>query len=87
MDQPNLNMRRCWWLDVVKDKDCEILYQPGKANVVADNLSFKSAGSSTPAICMRISVDSPLVGLIREAQAEGLRQENWKLEKIRGEKT
>ena len=34
MDQLNLNKRRRWWLDVVKDYDCEILYHPGKANVV-----------------------------------------------------
>ncbi|KAA0056692.1 pol protein [Cucumis melo var. makuwa] len=30
-------MRR--WLELVKDYDCEILYHPGKANVVADALS------------------------------------------------
>ena len=71
MDQPNLNMRQSRWLDVIKDYDCEILYYPGKANAVADALSRKSAGSSTPATCMRISMDSPLVSLIREASAKG----------------
>ncbi|KAJ9552553.1 hypothetical protein OSB04_016598 [Centaurea solstitialis] len=30
------------WLDVVKDYDCEILYHPRKANVVANALSRKS---------------------------------------------
>ena len=34
MDQPNLNMRQRWWLDVVKDFDYEIPYHPGKGNVV-----------------------------------------------------
>ncbi|GJY21321.1 putative nucleotidyltransferase, ribonuclease H [Tanacetum coccineum] len=29
------------WLDLVKEYDCEILYHPGKANVVADTLSRK----------------------------------------------
>ena len=48
MDQPNLNMRERMWLDIVKDYDCEIIYHPGKANVVADALSHKSAGSFTP---------------------------------------
>ncbi|KAJ9546624.1 hypothetical protein OSB04_019167 [Centaurea solstitialis] len=40
LDQPNLNMRQRRWLDVVKDYDCEILYHPGKANVVADALNL-----------------------------------------------
>ncbi|TYK27274.1 ty3-gypsy retrotransposon protein [Cucumis melo var. makuwa] len=36
-----LNMRQRRWLELVKDYDCEILYHPGKANVVADVLSRK----------------------------------------------
>ena len=32
-------------------------------------------------------MDSPLVVLIREAYAEGVREENWKIERIRGEIT
>lgn len=42
MDQPNLNMRQGRWLDVVKDYNCEILYHPDKANVVADALSRRA---------------------------------------------
>ena len=34
-------MRQRRWLELVKDYDCEILYHPGKANVVADALSRK----------------------------------------------
>ena len=44
MHHTNLNMRQHRWLNVVKDYDCDILYHPGKANVVADSLSCKSAG-------------------------------------------
>src|SRR5262249_29330256 len=40
--QKELNMRQRHWLELVKDYDCEILYHPGKANVVADALSRKS---------------------------------------------
>ena len=38
-------MRQRQWLELVKDYDCEILYHPGKANVVADALCRKSFGS------------------------------------------
>ena len=72
----NLETKKRRWLDVIKDYDCEILYHPGKANEFVDALSHKSAGSSTPASCMRISVDSPHVSLIRDAQVEGMRPEN-----------
>ncbi|KAA0063860.1 pol protein [Cucumis melo var. makuwa] len=34
-------MRQRRWLELVKDYDCEILYHPGKENVVADALSRK----------------------------------------------
>jgi hypothetical protein len=47
--QKDLNMRQQRWLELLKDYDCYILYQPGKANVVADALSRKSRGEvSTP---------------------------------------
>ena len=36
MDEPNLNMKQRRWLDIVKDYNYEILYHPGKANVVAE---------------------------------------------------
>jgi len=37
-----LNMRQRRWLELIKDYDCNIMYHPGKANVVADALSRKS---------------------------------------------
>ncbi|KAL4014301.1 hypothetical protein IC575_026501 [Cucumis melo] len=39
--QKELNMRQKRWLELVKDYDCEILYHPGKSNVVGDALSRK----------------------------------------------
>ncbi|GJV61178.1 putative reverse transcriptase domain-containing protein [Tanacetum coccineum] len=36
LDQKELNMRQCRWLEFLSDYDCEIRYHLGKANVVAD---------------------------------------------------
>ncbi|KAL0546451.1 hypothetical protein IC582_016360 [Cucumis melo] len=44
--QKELNMRQRRWLELVKDYDCEILYHPAKANVVADALSRKVSHSA-----------------------------------------
>ncbi|KAL0561145.1 hypothetical protein IC582_001565 [Cucumis melo] len=46
LTQKELNMRQRRWLELVKDYDCEILYHPGKANVVADALSRKVSHSA-----------------------------------------
>jgi hypothetical protein len=39
--QAYLNMRQQRWLELIKDYELEILYHPGKANVVADTFSRK----------------------------------------------
>ncbi|GJR21609.1 reverse transcriptase domain-containing protein [Tanacetum coccineum] len=41
LDQKELNMRQCRWLELLADYDYEIRYHPGKANFVADSLSRK----------------------------------------------
>jgi transposase InsO family protein len=43
--QRELNLRQRRWLELMKDYEMEILYHPGKANVVADALSRKSSGN------------------------------------------
>ncbi|GKC51173.1 putative reverse transcriptase domain-containing protein [Tanacetum coccineum] len=40
-DQKELNMRQRQWIELLSDYECEIKYHPGKANVVADALTFK----------------------------------------------
>ncbi|GKA80104.1 putative reverse transcriptase domain-containing protein [Tanacetum coccineum] len=41
LDQKELNMRQCRWLELLSDYDCDIRYHPRKENVVADDLSLK----------------------------------------------
>ena len=82
MDQPNLNMRQRRWLDVVKDYDCEILYHPGKANVVADALSRRAESAPIRDICMRMTVMTPILDTIQEARVEAVRPKNRKRERV-----
>jgi len=67
MDQPNLNMRQRRWLDVVKDYDCEILYHPSKANVVADALIRREESVPIRGMCKRMTMMTPVLDTIREA--------------------
>ena len=39
--QKDLNLRQRRWLELLKDYDIDMLYHPGKANVVADALCRK----------------------------------------------
>ena len=65
MDRSNLNMRQRHWLDLVNGYDCEILYHPGKANVVADALIRKEVATSIRDICLRMTMTTPLLVQIR----------------------
>ncbi|XP_070015151.1 uncharacterized protein [Nicotiana sylvestris] len=47
LKQKEMNLRQRRWLELLKDYDVNILYHPGKANVVADALSRRSMGSLT----------------------------------------
>ena len=84
MDQPNLNKKQRQCLDVVKDYDCEILYQPGKANVVANTLSRKVVAAPIRDICLRMKVITPLLEQIKEARVASLKEERQKCERIVG---
>ncbi|KAJ9555926.1 hypothetical protein OSB04_010540 [Centaurea solstitialis] len=77
-DQKELNMRQRRWLELLKDYDCDLLYHPGKANVVADALSRKNHGDGISVTLNRISVVSSLLERIKTSQTEGLQEENLK---------
>ncbi|KAJ9565973.1 hypothetical protein OSB04_001939 [Centaurea solstitialis] len=85
LDQPNLNMRQRRWLDVVKDYDCDILYHPGKANVVADALSRKTTHAPLRFAHLKMAVTNSFLDLIRRAQEEASQSENQNKERVRGQ--
>ena len=86
-DQKELNMRQRRSLELIKDYDCEIMYHPGKANVVADALSRKEYCGVTLAKFARIEVISNLIERIKDAQVEALKEENLKGEVMMKQKS
>ncbi|KAI3777919.1 hypothetical protein L1987_47722 [Smallanthus sonchifolius] len=84
-EQKELNMRQRRWLELLKDYDCEILYHPGKANVVADALSRKEATTPIEVKSYQLIVTPDLMTEIERAQDEALKEENVKRERIVGQ--
>ncbi|GJW91705.1 putative reverse transcriptase domain-containing protein [Tanacetum coccineum] len=84
LDQKELNMRQQRWLEFLSDYDCEIRYHPGKANVVADDLSQKerSKALQVRALVMTISLNLPK--RIQYAQSEAKKEENFINEDMHG---
>ena len=52
--QKKLNMRYRRWVELVKDYDCEILYQPNSKNVIADALLSTKVSHSTTLLLDRL---------------------------------
>ena len=83
-DQQVLNMRQQRAMELIKDYDCEILYHPGKANVVADALSRKTYAGLLCYAITHMSVKYNLFDDIRKWQIEALNPENVKAERMVG---
>nr|GEY29463.1 hypothetical protein [Tanacetum cinerariifolium] len=89
LNQKELNMRQCRWIELHADYDCEIHYHPRKANVVADALSQKRIIKyrQVKPLYVRsliMTIHSKLPSQILEAQTEALKEENVQAENLRG---
>ncbi|KAI3670568.1 hypothetical protein L1987_87906 [Smallanthus sonchifolius] len=73
------------WLKLLKDYDCEIMYHPGKANVVADALSRKDVPTPIRVKACQLVLTSDVMREIEKAQDEALKEENIKKERMVGQ--
>ncbi|KAD7478308.1 hypothetical protein E3N88_01444 [Mikania micrantha] len=79
-----VNMRQRRWLELLKDYDCEILYHPGKANVVADDLSRKTEHPAIRVKSYSLVITPDFLNELKDAQKEGLKEDNVEFERIFG---
>nr|GEZ14302.1 putative reverse transcriptase domain-containing protein [Tanacetum cinerariifolium] len=84
LDQKELNIRPCRWVELLSDYDCEIRYHPRKANVVADALSIKDK-EPIRVRALVVTVHNNLPEQIRNAQAKACEKENISAEGFVGE--
>ncbi|GJT04846.1 putative reverse transcriptase domain-containing protein [Tanacetum coccineum] len=84
LNQKELNMRQCRWLELLSDYDCEICSHPGKANVVVDALSRKERDQPLRVRALVMNIGLNLPKKILDAQTEARKPENIKNEDVGG---
>nr|GEU37397.1 hypothetical protein [Tanacetum cinerariifolium] len=84
LDQKELNMRQRHWLELLSDYDCEILYHPGKENVVADALRMKEQIKPLRVRALVMTIGLKLPKQFLNAQTEARKSENIKNEDVGG---
>ncbi|GJT31225.1 putative reverse transcriptase domain-containing protein [Tanacetum coccineum] len=77
-------MRQRRWLELLADYDCEISYHLRKENVVADALSQKEQIKPLRVRALVMTLHPKLPSQILEAQTEAIKDENIKVENLRG---
>ncbi|GJY13471.1 putative reverse transcriptase domain-containing protein [Tanacetum coccineum] len=82
LNQKELNLRQQRWIGLLSDYDCEILYHPGKANVVADALSRKERNRPLCVRALVMTVHNNLPKQILEAQKEAMIKKNVKAQNL-----
>nr|GEX42015.1 hypothetical protein [Tanacetum cinerariifolium] len=84
LDQKERNMRQQHWLKLLSNYDCEIRYDPGKANVVADALSRKERSKPLRVRALVMTIGLNLPKKILSAQYEARKEENFINEDLHG---
>nr|GEY97113.1 putative reverse transcriptase domain-containing protein [Tanacetum cinerariifolium] len=84
LDQTELNMRQCRWLELLSDYDCEIRYHPGKGNIVADALSQKVRPKPLRVRALVLTIGLNLPVQILNAQTKAGKEENYRTEDLGG---
>jgi hypothetical protein len=86
--QPHLNQRQIRWMEQAADYDCEILYKPGKENVVADALSRIQINALSPLPTKTLNTQitqgykhEPFRTLIQNIDEKGGTTERYKVDK------
>ncbi|GKC07244.1 putative reverse transcriptase domain-containing protein, partial [Tanacetum coccineum] len=84
INKKELNMSQRRWIELFSDYECEILYHPGKANVVVDALSRKERVKPKRVREMVMTIQSGVKGMILTAQGKAFNQENILAERLHG---
>ncbi|GJW54596.1 putative reverse transcriptase domain-containing protein [Tanacetum coccineum] len=83
-NQKELNMHQRHWIELFSDYDCDILYLPGKENVVADALSRKERFEARRVQAMNMNIQSSIKDKILTAQNKASEAVNAPTEMLRG---
>ncbi|KAL8098573.1 hypothetical protein AgCh_031381 [Apium graveolens] len=78
----SLNMRQRRWLELIMDYDCEILFHPGKANVVDDALNMIMSSKELLRDFKKMEIEMKVIGVGNEKLFEIVMQPEL-LKKIR----